>query len=129
MAITINPVQSVPKSVQLCWPKPDTRVPEAQRQKPIIEGTVDCEFVYHSQEQLEAIDAQVEDGAITAIERFRKLVPTITGLPIQPGEPQDPHVWLDQHQYGVVISNAIFQDYWLFLADDRRGNSKKRRSR
>ena len=129
MSLVINKIESVPKTVKLCWPKPDTRVPESQRQKPIVEGSVECEFIYHSQKRLEDFDAQVEEGEITTIDRFRALVPVIKGLPIQPGEPQDAHEWLDQAQYGTVISNAIMQDYWLFLAEDRRGNSKKRRSR
>lgn len=129
MSLIINKIASVPKVVDICWPKPDTRVPEARREKPVIEGTLDCEFVYHSQQQLEELDAQVENGEITVIDRFRKLAPVIKGLPIAPDEPQDPHVWLDQAQYGVVISNAIMQDYWLFAAEERRGNSKRRRSR
>ena len=129
MSLVINKIESIPKTVSITWPKPDTRIPQAQRPTPIIDGKLECEFAYHSQQDLEEIDAKVEDGEISAMDRFRKIVPAIKGLPIADGEPTDPHEWLDQAKYGAVITNAIMTDYWAFLAEDRRGNSKKRRSR
>ena len=127
MSITINVTDFIPKRVNFCWPKPDTRLPASQRPKPNIEGFVECEFIYHSQETLENFDGQVEAGEMTTSERFEKLVPTIKGLPLENGETA--HQWIDRHEYGAVIRAAIFEDYWVFVGEGRQGNSAKRRSR
>ena len=125
--LVINAISTVSRRVDFSWPKPDTRIPEANRPKPIIAGFVNCGYVYHSQEELEKLDEEVESGEITSAERFEKLVPEISGLPLENGETA--HQWLDRHQYGNVVRNAIYEDYWLYTGEARRGNSKKRRSR
>lgn len=125
--LVINEISTISRRVDFCWPKPDTRIPEAKRPKPRIEGYADCGFVYHSQKELEKLDDQVEAGEISTAERFEKLVPEISGLPLENGETA--HQWLDRHEYGNVVRNAIYEDYWLYTGEARRGNSKKRRSR
>lgn len=123
--LKVNAVETITRPVTLLWPKPDTRIPVAQRAPVVLDGTVDCKFVLHSQDDAEKLDAQVEAGEITSAERFALLVPDIQGLPLEPG--QTPHQWLAQHQYGAVVRNAIWEDYSASLAEGRQGNSKKRR--
>ncbi len=125
--IVINPIQTVSRRVDFSWPKPDTRIPESIRPKPVLEGFVTCGYAYHATEELERFDELVEAGEMTVSERFEKLVPQIEGLPLENGE--TPFQWLERHQYGSVIRNAIFEDYWLYTGEARRGNSKKRRLR
>lgn len=127
MALQINSVESVPKSVTLLWPKPDTRIPAAKRPKPVLEGALDCEFVYHAQDDIDLLDGMVEAGEMTVAERFAKLVPVINGLPVDSGETA--HQWLERHQYGAVVRAAIFEEYWTFVGEGRQGNSAKRRLR
>ena len=125
--LVINTTQTVSRRVDFAWPKPDTRIPEGQRPKPVVEGFVTCDYAYHSLEELERIDDLVEAGEMTAAERFAKLVPNIDGLPLEDGETA--YQWLDRHKYGSVIRNAILEDYWLHTGEARKGNSRKRRSR
>lgn len=124
-SLKINDVDTVDRRVNFCWPKADTRVPESQRKKPVIEGHVDCKFAYHSQSDAERLDADVEAGDLSSNERFELLVPEINGLPVTEGE--RPHDWLSKHRYGGVIRQAIWEDYLTFMAEGRQGNSKKRR--
>lgn len=125
MSLRINERATIERRVTLLWPKPDTRIPEAQRPKPVLDGHVDCDYVYHSQEDAERLDAQVEAGDLTHQERFERLVTDIRGLPIADGE--SPHNWLNNNKYGAVVRTAIWEDYLLFLGEGRQGNSKKRR--
>lgn len=125
MSLRINDRSTIERRVHLLWPKPDTRVPEAQRPKPVIDGYVDCDYVYHSQEDAERLDAQVEAGDLSIAERFERLVTDIRGLPLQEGETA--HQWLGANKYGAVVRAAIWEDYVGFLNEGRQGNSKKRR--
>lgn len=127
MSFVVNEVASVPRTVNLCWPKPDTRIPEAQRPKPVLEGKLECEFAYFSTEESEQMDAKVEAGEMTELERFEKLVPSIKGLPLESGE--TPYQWMHRHKYGGVVRAAIYQDWLIFQSEGRAGNSGKRRSR
>lgn len=126
MSLKINERASVARTVALLWPKPDTRVPEAKREKPILDGTVECDFVYLDKKAAEAVDEQVESGEITHQERFAQLVPDIRGLPLETG--QTAHEWLETHRYGAIVRNAIWEDYVAGMSEGRLGNSKKRRS-
>lgn len=125
MSLKINERDTVSRRVDLLWPKPDTRVPEHQRQKPVLEGHVDCEYVYMSQDDAEELDAKVESGEMTHAERFQKIVVEIRGLPTAPD--QSAHDWIDNHKYGSVVRSAIWQDYLAHLGEGRQGNSKRRR--
>lgn len=127
MSFVVNEVNSVPRTVHVCWPKPDTRIPEAQRPKPVLQGKLDCEFAYYSTEDSEVLDAQVEAGELSEMERFERLVPSIKGLPLAEGE--TPYQWMNRHKYGGVVRAAIYQDWLLFQGEGRSGNSGKRRSR
>lgn len=123
--LKVNEVETVERPVSLLWPKPDTRVPVAQRKPVILDGTVTCDFALYSQEEAQELDAQVESGDLTIAERFERLVPDIRGLPLAEG--QTAHQWLMQHKYGAVVRNAIWEEYTQFLGEGRQGNSKKRR--
>lgn len=124
-SLKVNEVAKIPRPVTLLWPRPDTRIPVAQRAPLILDGVVDCDYALYSQEEAEQLDAQVDAGEMTSAERFALLVPDIRGLPL--GPEQTPHQWLAQHKYGSVVRNAIWEDYQAFLAEGRSGNSKKRR--
>jgi len=123
--LKINVDTTVPRRIPLLWPKPDTRVPEAHRPKPQLDGFVDCEYQYFSNDELEAQDAAIEAGELDRIDRFHMLVPVINGLPLKDG--QSPREFLDTFKYGAVIRAAINADYFEFIGEGRRGNSGKRR--
>jgi len=90
-----------------------------------LEGHVDCEYVYMSQDDAEELDAKVESGEMTHAERFQKIVVEVRGLPTAPD--QSAHDWIDNHKYGSVVRSAIWQDYLAHLGEGRQGNSKRRR--
>jgi len=125
MAITINTEAPITQRVDFCWPKPDTRIPQAQRPKPRLEGFVTCEFRYFSQDELEAQDAAIEAGEMDSTDRFHMLVPKIEGLPLAEG--QSAREWLDSSEFGTVIQAAISAAYFETIRDGRRGNSARRR--
>lgn len=125
--IKINTEGKIDRRVDFCWPKPDTRIPEAQRPKPRLEGYVECEYRYFSHEELDEQDQKIADGELDINERFHMLVPVIKGLPLKEG--QTAREWLDTFEHGVVIRNAVTEDYFEFVTAGRLGNSKKRRSR
>lgn len=127
MTLTIHETNSELRRVDFCWPKPDTRIPAAQRRKPTIEGYVECEFIYFPQDELERDDELAEAGELTWNERIEKMVPVINGLPLENGETA--HEFLARHKYGAVIRTAILEEYWLFVGEGRKGNSRRRRSR
>lgn len=125
--LKLNVKDTIDSRVAFCWPKPDTRIPEAQRPTPEIEGFVDCEYTYFSEADLEKQDAQVENGDLDAAERFHMLVPVVKGLPLDDGETAAD--WLKKFKYGSVIRLAILEDYYTKIREGRRGNSGKSRSR
>lgn len=123
--IQIKEVERIPYRVDITWPKPDTRIPEAQRPPPVITGHVDCEFVYFSVEEQKEMDEQIDNGDITIFDKVERMVPVIKGLPLENGETA--HQFLDRFRYGGAIRSAILDDYNKYVAEGRRGNSKKRR--
>lgn len=123
--IRINTEAAITRRVAFCWPKPDTRIPEAQRPKPRIEGYVDCEYKYFSQAELEKQDADIAAGDLDANDRFHMLVPVIKGLPLKEG--QSVREWMSEFEHGAVIQSAISEDYFEHIREGRRGNSAKRR--
>lgn len=125
MSLKVTERETITRTVTLLWPKPDTRVPEAQREPIILDGTLDCDFVCQSQVDAEKLDKQVEDGVLSHNERFAKICVDIRGLPLETG--QTAHQWMDQSKYGAVVRAAIWEDYLASLGDARQGNSKKRR--
>lgn len=127
MSLVINTVSAQKRTVNLCWPKPDTRIPESQRPTPALKGKVECEFAYFSAEQSDLMDAAVECGDMTTAERFQKLVPSIKGLPLEGDE--TPYRWLERHEFGSIVQGAIYQEWLIFQGEAREGNSGKRRSR
>ena len=123
--IKINVEALIPRRIQFCFPKPDTRVPESQRPKPALEGYVDCEYQYFSQEELERQDAEIEAGDLDRTDRFHMLVPMIKGLPLKDG--QSERDFLNTFKFGAVIRAAISADYFEYIQEGRKGNSGKRR--
>lgn len=123
--IKINVEALIPRRIHFCFPKPDTRIPEAQRPKPALEGYVDCEYRYFSQEELERQDGDIEAGDLDRIDRLHMLVPVIKGLPLADG--QTAREFLNTFQYGAVIRAAINADYFEYIQEGRKGNSSKRR--
>lgn len=125
--LVITPVSTIRRRVEFCWPPVDTSLPKDQRPAPILTGFVDCEYIYHGQDELERLDECVASGEMSLAERFERMVPRVHGLPLENGETE--HQWLNRHEYGVAVRNAITEDYWLATGNGRRGNSKQRRLR
>jgi hypothetical protein len=123
--LRINTETLIPRRIHIVYPKPDTRIPEAQRPKPALEGYIDCEYRYYSQEEVNRQDRDIEEGDLDSDDRLRMAVPIIRGLPLNDGE--DAVKFLSRFQYGLQIRAAIWEDYLRYISEGRQGNSQKRR--
>jgi hypothetical protein len=99
-------------------------------ENPVVRGTVKCEYVYHTQAQLNQIRDDFEDKKISAEEMFRKYVKSVDGIPGEDGQPlvgDAAFEWLETHEYGVIIRAAILKDYNSWVSEGRAKNSNRSR--